>query len=325
MSEHHADQEETPLPSIEATQWARATAGALPQADIPQVTLVYHGLLGLCYDDTVNSGCCRIGFHNLARNHNPRIDVVEVVAGKATVLFGMRWQNGEPPAGEFRFRLDQPHEDYRKIHFYVTDGRDEKDFRRIIDLEGREAHFAQLNKPPGAFTPQVTVSSGVFHTLLLTHDKYILRNSAGGQRLNRRVAFLSGARLCAGSEESSLVLDHTPSGNNGVQKLGHWPLKGRNLYVIIRNDCPDSTTDVPDFTDFYKAVPSIPAQSQYTLSCAIPNPQAPDPNSLDGNLKNALVAVGLLKDYQKGISKLVFSTNRAPCGIAGFGQSTSLT
>jgi hypothetical protein len=324
-------------PDQNPSTWEQSPATAR-ESHPPQAMLICDGLLGMCSPE---KGKCEIGFLSLPKcndqaltDHKPEITIIAVAKDKAEVLFRLRWRRKAPPFSRLKVGLKEVPSNAR---FLLTGG--EEDFRKMIDLEYKLNNGKPVPIRRGAFSPLLEVTHGDFHTLLLTPQDYSAKPvEDGGKEIHlERIAFMTAADLHCDQEKGAVVLEII---GEGWVMSGEWSVKDRKIFVIVHNNCqdaggmkcedensnekPNEKTYRTDFYLYYEVIPedipeNIPEPPKYNVVC-YKKPTHPNPYKLPNDIRLALIKAGLIKLKD---DKTV-STNPTPCGIAGFGVSSSL-
>jgi len=291
----------------------------------PPVVLFYDGLLGLCYNE---DGEAEIGYLCTAASHQPRLKVIAMEGGKATMLLDECWPRHTPPFKEIKLEVKEPRGEFGFFMPCDNKNDDSRDFRWMIDIE--ELHNgSSLDKQDDCFLPRLTLKHGVFYTLLLTNERYTAYpEGVGGPRYLGNIAHWTAAGLDCDPRRGKLAM------TLGDQDPIEWSVEGRRLFVLVQNHCEPDTSGWcqggdprdSDFDLYYEALKPASYKVKHKV-IADSKPSRPDlgPIKDDKDLIKALELASYIRRKGRGGKDIIVSTNEAPCGRTGFGYSDGLS
>jgi hypothetical protein len=301
-----------------ASRWKRVYT--LPNN--PPVVLFYDGLLGLCFNKNEEA---EIGYLCTAASHQPRLKVIGVKNGKATMLLDKYWPCHEPPVKEIKLEVTEPCGEFG--FFMPHDTKDDRrDFRWLIDIE--ELHNGRpLDKQDDCFLPCLTLKHGVFYTLLLTKERYTAYPEGVGEpTCLGEIAYWTAAGLDCDPVRGGIALTFDD------QTSFESPVNGQRLFVIVQNHCEPHNSHWcqggdprdTDFDLYYEALKPASYRVKHKV-IADSKPSRPDLSSItDVDLLKALKLANYVRRKRGDGKDFIVSTNEAPCGRTGFGYSDEL-
>jgi len=289
-----------------------------PSSDTPvlgDVLIGFEGLFGIAYNP--QTGACEVGVHCKASKHEFLIEVIELDMQLQTLnlLYSFKPQKkSDIPGGTISIDVKNP--TTPGISFFLPYTKDDQEWTRMPDFESPLFHDQPLKKKPGALSPRVYISNGLFFTLWTTSKQF---ERVGNNTLTLgRIAYIPGATI-SHKADGYVVLRF---GSQELQLQGNG---NRKYFVIFFNTCPkcnyDSKSAVKekrnDFHLYYKTFKKPRGAKEFQLR-------------LKGGIGPASAARdkrSLFVDFLtlKALSKFgPFSSQDSPCGAAGFGRSNGL-
>lgn len=307
----------------------------------PTVILVFHGLMGLAYNDL---GFCEVGIHCKAPKHQFRVSVYDKLSSVTDPMYKYNFGSAQDsPVNIIRLDIKDPLElkesKVKGVNFYMPtisegsgdadkDVANELDFRLIADLESEKFYGRPLQKKPEAFKPKLYVKHGVFVTL--APSKYGFKSVAPHEDKDiGKIAEFIGTAIY-------LKKDGYVSLRIGQEELKLMAGKDRFYLIVFDNSCSQASCDF---------VPSSPIKEKrndfylYSQTFVIPDDLeeyelVPADTSLQpsakverANTANTAAAVKVFNTFSpllENVLEDIRSNNEAPCGAAGYGQSNGL-
>jgi hypothetical protein len=283
-----------------------------PTNQIPEdetIDLIFHGLLAFCYNSDEH---CEIGAHNDAEDHSPSLEIFEDGTRKRSFSGGELRGLG---ANIITLTAEDP--DPPGVFFFMKDGELDRqhpednpyDFRWLLDLEGPDFY----DRPPGMpleqnlgfYRPKLVVHHGVFYTADTTRTQF--KRSLRGDRILGHVSYYVAAKIKLRSGTALLK-------GGELEYTFH---AGKKYQVTFANVCshngkackfePNSLDkeERNDFFEYYKTFQLPPAREEFELK--IHGPAIEHDHSTR--------RLGFMGEVDPR------STDPAPCGGVGFGQS----
>jgi len=280
--------------------------------DSPTIKIVFHGLLAFCHNGDLR---CEIGAHNRAEDHSPTLEIIE--NGKQTDFLD---------AAEFRrlgaqiIELTAEAPDPPGVSFFMQGGMLDRckpkdnpnDFRWMLDMEGRDFYDRPpgqpLDKKLGFFSPKLIVHHGVFYTLDTTKNKF--KRSLRGDRMLGHLSFFMAANIKLKSGRAFL---RGGGLNREFEAAKKYQINFKNVCLHKNKECkfkPGSLNkeERNDFFEYYKTFAIPPGREEFELTL----------HGTPINARHSFKKLGLMADVGPT------STDPAPCGGLGFGQTTGL-
>lgn len=314
----------------------------LPDDD-PSVILVFHGLMGLAYNRDLDF--CEVGMHSKAPKHEFSIEVYDDLTSQEPMYAYKFGQAGSALVDIIRFDVVNPSvpgsPGERNVRFYMPPGfnrhptgarevPDDLDFRLITDFEGPDFYNRPLRKKPGAFKPIVHIKNGVFVTLAPTRREYN-RVAPNDSLPLGQIAEAVGAAIYLNPGDGFVAL------RIGTSELKLRAAEGKTSVIYFDNSCPEDDCQFRptsskketrnDFYLYYETFEIPSDKEEYELiekdpllnaSASAPKPPGDSKTASDPKARVSPKFRQQLFEFIK-----LRSNPEAPCGSAGYGQSSS--
>ena len=312
----------------------------------PTVRIIFHGLLSFFFDRARE---CRVGIHNTTQGvlfqhrhpHDfevaawavtgagtgnrkcrpipliPSIKNPKLIAGVRIDAFGIRERE-----------LDGVYV-YQKPPLDRFDGRDERDWRWVVDFESDLLYPEGVRNKPETINPYVAINNGLFYTLKKTTRNFVLRPQGGGADTPvGNVAEIVAANIYL-NPGGRVDLSIMPAIGLPLT-IPLIAVPGVTYEIDITNNClhgnkpcefkpnhQDSKEERNDFYLYYDTFTKPAGRPEYELICT-------DCTGVNKSVrlkeeKQVLSDLGICYDGHDG--PVIRSNNEAPCGPTGHGQS----
>jgi hypothetical protein len=239
-------------------------------SDSPDITLVFSGLFLIAFEK--EKRFCQFGVIQ-AERHCLKINIKT----RASSLLDAPELSCKVPGENIYFEVTRRAsgvDTYEPGPFERNRRHDRRDFRWVLDFEGRELHNHQLPFREGKLTRSVFVHNGLFYTRD-TEEVIIKRHShhvAGTADVESLLPQTQSALICksvgcdiylTGQEE--FLFKYGPDANYSIRlKKEH----GLSYEISVTNLCPeDEETAPPNSSDFalYYEVLNVPENEQFKV------------------------------------------------------------
>jgi hypothetical protein len=239
----------------------------------PDITLVFNGLFLFAFDE--EKGFCQLGIME-AEKHCLKIRInihAASLPDSPELLF-------EVPDGDIFFEVSRSArgvDTYEPGTFDRDAAHDRRDFRWVLDFEGRELHNRQLRLKAGALQRSIFINNGLFYTHD-TQEVIIKRPSsaspqAAGMVGSENFLPLTNSRLIAASvgcdvylgDREELLFRYGPSADYSISLKKD---RGISYEILVENLCSQEENPVPpgssDFTFYYKVL-DVPENERFKV------------------------------------------------------------
>jgi len=222
-------------------------------SDSPTITLIFKGLFLLAFEE--ENKFCQAGVV-LAERHCLKMDI------KANGVL-LPISPDILPDGDIFFEVPgraSSVNTYEPGTFDRDTAKDWRDFRWLLDFEGRELYNARLRFKAGALNRSIFIHNGIFYTLSVAPVSLI---NPSGRSKNIIIADKIGCDIYLDDQEEA-VLRYGPNSGSSI-KLKKEP--GISYTISLENFCKEPPRSTPDNSDFafYYDVIYAPRNSQFRV------------------------------------------------------------
>lgn len=273
-------------------------------AQVPDLRVVFHGLLSFCYTDR---GHAEVGVFDASAEHKLRIKIsggtcddriyTGIQLSKGDFILEV---TGDLPQGVSSFQTGA---EFNRLD---NENTSPNDFRWMLDLEGPDIYDSFIiNKRPSHYRPRLFVRSGLFYTIEKTGSTFRAENDDGTVKRDvGNIAFCTGCNIYLKTGQQAVL---TLKRADGEDITCRFDKTGSLQKIYFTNtcrlagggECPD-----PDFGRHFDSFDPPGGQRKFKL-VAVKKEKIPHDCS------------GLSRSLQE-------STDEAPCGGVGYGGTTSI-
>jgi hypothetical protein len=238
-------------------------------SDSPDITLVFKGLFLIAFEK--DKRFCQFGVIQ-AERHCLKINIKT----SASSLPAAPELSCKIPDGDIHLEVTNRAsgvDTYEPGRFERNRRHDRRDFRWVLDFEGRELHNHQLPVRPGALKRSVFVYNGLFyardtHEVIIRRPFHHTTGTAGDESLLPQT---QSGLICKSvgcdiylTDQEEFLFKYGPDGNYSIRLKKE---QGISYEISVTNLCPEDVEPAPGSSDFalYYEVLNVPENEQFKV------------------------------------------------------------